>query len=189
MNSFEQLDIAGIIPLKSVDEIFSLSDSVIEPALRARDAALARDTVRAIAGVLRNIGYINTALADSFIERSDQRITDLESLHSFENFAYTNFNFVNERNTLPFTDRDDIDDVVCKITSSIKPGGLFVGQLFGVDDEWNTADTKLSFHERSDIERYFTDFEALQIHEVNEDEVMANGNSKHWHVFNIIARK
>lgn len=108
---------------------------------------------------------------------------------SFEDFAYDSYDVVNAHYSLPFSDRDSFDDVMRKIVISIKPGGLFVGQLFGIDDEWNTADTKLSFHERGDIERFFNNFESLQILEVNEDGFMANGSPKHWHVFNIIAQK
>jgi hypothetical protein len=40
-----------------------------------------------------------------------------------------------------------------------------------------------------DVDRLFSNFNVLKIIEVNEGGTMANGNSKHWHVFNIIAQK
>ena len=107
----------------------------------------------------------------------------------FENFTYADYDVINAHYALPFCERSEFENVVARITTSIKPGGVFVGQLFGIDDEWNTDDTKMSFHERIDVERIFDDFDKLLIHEVNEDGPIANGSSKHCHVFNIIAQK
>jgi SAM-dependent methyltransferase len=107
----------------------------------------------------------------------------------FEDFAFGHYDLVNAHYALPFTKKDSFDSVINKVIDSIKPGGLFVGQLFGVDDEWNTPEAKMTFCERMDVDRLFSNFNVLKIIEVNEGGTMANGNSKHWHVFNIIAQK
>lgn len=75
MNSFEQL---GIVPLEKVNEIFALSDPVIEPALRMRDAQLARSAFTAVARILQNTGHITPSLAESYILESEQKIVGLE---------------------------------------------------------------------------------------------------------------
>lgn len=108
---------------------------------------------------------------------------------SFEDFAFGHYDLVNAHYALPFTERGSFDSVINKVISSIKPGGLFVGQLFGVDDEWNIPEAKMTFCKRTDVDKLFSNFSFLEIREVNEEGSMANGDSKHWHVFNIIAQK
>lgn len=76
-----------------------------------------------------------------------------------------------------------------KVTDSVLPNGIFVGQLFGVDDGWNTSGTMMNFHKRADIDTLFRDFKKLHVSEVNESGFIADGSPKHWHVFNIIAQK
>lgn len=107
----------------------------------------------------------------------------------FEDFVFDHYDLINAHYALPFTKKDSFDSVINKVIGSIKPGGVFVGQLFGVDDEWNTPEAKMTFCERTDVDKLFSNFKVLEISEVNEDGAMANGNSKHWHVFNIIAQK
>lgn len=75
MSSFEQL---GIVPIEKVNEIFVLSDPVVEPALRMRDAQLARSAFTAVAQILEKLGYIDESLVDSFILESEQKIVDLK---------------------------------------------------------------------------------------------------------------
>lgn len=107
----------------------------------------------------------------------------------FEDFSFDCYDLVNTHYALPFTGKGDFDNVMKKIINSINPGGLFVGQLFGINDGWNTSDSNMTFCERGDVDKLFSGFKHLDINEVNEDGFMASGSSKHWHVFNIIAQK
>jgi hypothetical protein len=75
MNSIELL---GVTPLENLDEVFALSDPVTELPIRTGDIELARSAFTAIARILENTGYVSTALAESFILESEQRIADLE---------------------------------------------------------------------------------------------------------------
>jgi SAM-dependent methyltransferase len=108
---------------------------------------------------------------------------------SFEDYEYDRYELVNAHYALPFIQKEYFDTVMSKILKSIKPKGLFVGQLFGVNDEWNTPDAKMTFCERAEVEILFRNFKHLKIKEVNEEGAMASGGAKHWHVFNIIAQK
>ncbi len=108
---------------------------------------------------------------------------------SFEDFVFGHYDLVNAHYALPFTKTDSFDSVMSKVIDSVNPGGLFVGQLFGIDDEWNTPEAEMSFCERAYIDKIFSNFKVVEIDEVNEDGFMANGNPKHWHVFNVIAQK
>ena len=107
----------------------------------------------------------------------------------FSEFKFGQYEIVNAHYSLPFVSQANFNNVIDKVVLSVKPGGLFVGQLFGLDDEWNTVNTNKSFCTRKEVERIFKDFEKLQILEVNEKGLMANGNSKHWHVYHIVAKK
>ena len=107
----------------------------------------------------------------------------------FEVYNFDSYDLVNAHYALPFIQKEDFDTVMKKILESIKPEGLFVGQLFGVNDEWNTPDAKMTFCERVDVETLFRNFTHLDIREMSEEGTVASGASKHWHVFNIIAQK
>ncbi len=107
----------------------------------------------------------------------------------YEDFAFGRYDLVNAHYALPFTEKDRFDNVMSKVIGSIKPNGLFVGQLFGINDEWNTPDAKMTFCDRKDVDKIFSNFKVMEISEVDEDGAMANGSPKHWHVFNIIAQK
>jgi SAM-dependent methyltransferase len=107
----------------------------------------------------------------------------------FKDFVFGRYDLVNAHYALPFTEKDSFCSVMNKVIGSIKPNGLFVGQLFGVNDEWNTPETKMTFCERKDVDKLFSNFKVVEISEVDRAGIMANGNPKHWHVFNIIAQK
>lgn len=89
--------------------------------------------------------------------------------------------------SLPFCDPGEFSEVWQRITSAIRPSGLFVGHLFGPRDSW--ADTPdMTFHTRADVEALLADFEIDGFREQDEDGE-AVGGPKHWHVFHVIARK
>lgn len=107
----------------------------------------------------------------------------------FEDFEFGNYDLVNAHYALPFTENVDFEKVINNVIDAINPNGLFIGQLFGLDDEWNTPDSKMSFCKRADIDNLFSSFKQVKITEVNEIGTLANGDSKHWHVFDIVAQK
>lgn len=111
------------------------------------------------------------------------------SCTGFEDFNFARYNLINAHYALPFAGRENIDGVMNKVIDAINPDGLFIGQLFGVDDEWNTPDAKMTFCSRADVDNLFSNFKQVKIYEVNEKGTLASGHSKHWHVFNIIAQK
>lgn len=89
--------------------------------------------------------------------------------------------------SLPFCDPNQFDDVWARITSALRPGGLFVGHLFGPHDTWaGTPD--MTFHTRAEVEALLAELEVLALREVDEDGEALSG-PKHWHVFHVIARK
>ena len=57
------------------------------------------------------------------------------------------------------------------------------------DDEWNKAGSDMTFHDKDKVEALLSDMEIVKLEEVTRDGILANDQPKHWHLFNIIARK
>lgn len=110
---------------------------------------------------------------------------------TFENFDFeeNKYDLINAQNSLPFNPRESFSKVFTSIVRSLKPEGIFVGNFFGERDEWNTGDDQKTFHTKSEIESLFSRFEILEFEESEKDGPTASGQIKHWHIFEIIARK
>ncbi len=75
-----------------------------------------------------------------------------------------------------------------EVLHSLKPGGVFAGQILGVHDDW--ARLEYAVHTREQVENsLFADFEILHLEEVNRDGKDIFGVPKHWHIFHVVARK
>jgi tellurite methyltransferase len=108
---------------------------------------------------------------------------------SFQDFDFETYDLVNAQFALPFNPKDTFHEVFTHMKNAINPGGVFVGQFFGIHDEWNTPDNPMTFHTQEQVEALFTDMRILEFKEVDEDGQFADGTPKHWHVFHIIAQK
>jgi len=73
------------------------------------------------------------------------------------------------------------------IKAAIRPGGLFMGQFLGPNDDW--AAQGYITHTRAEVEALLGAFEVLHIEEVDQDGRTSMGTDKHWHVFHVVARK
>lgn len=113
----------------------------------------------------------------------------IQSLFKDYDFPKSAFDLINAQFSLPFNGQDTFSFVWEKILSSLKPQGVFVGQLFGLNDEWNVPGTKLAFNSKEQVESLLAGLEVLKLEEVEKDGKIADGTPKHWHVFHIIARK
>ena len=90
---------------------------------------------------------------------------------------------------MPFNNPETFPAVFANIVGSLKKGGIFTGQLFGNNDEWNRGDGKYNFHTKEQVQDLLSSLEIIELTEEEKDEPKANGVIKHWHIFNIIARK
>lgn len=107
----------------------------------------------------------------------------------FESFEFGSYDLINASYCLPFLHYEVIGEVFDRIKAAIKPGGLFVGQLFGLSDEFNTPGETMTFLTVPQVERLLRDMEIIKLQELEYDGQLANGKPKHWHYFDIIARK
>jgi SAM-dependent methyltransferase len=89
--------------------------------------------------------------------------------------------------SLPFCGPADFKRVWGNIVTALRPGGFFVGHMFGPHDTWaGTPD--MNFHSRTEVEQLLTGFEIISLREQDEDGA-AVGGPKHWHLFHVIARR
>ena len=76
-----------------------------------------------------------------------------------------------------------------KINKSIVNKGYFVGNFFGDNDEWKSTKDEMTFLTKDQTIQLFEDFEIVEFKEVEKDDVTGLGKMKHWHIFNVIAKK
>jgi len=90
---------------------------------------------------------------------------------------------------LPFVPKEKFAEVFVRVKDAISPGGIFVGQLFGIHDQWNTPGSTMTFLTREQALELLRGLEIIEFDEEDVDGHVANGSPKHWHVFHVLARK
>ena len=105
----------------------------------------------------------------------------------FEDARWPRCNLVNASFALPLCAPDQFDTVWERIMMSLLPGGRFAGQFYGERDSW-AGRSGMTFQARSDIERLFSGFEIEYFEEEEDDSETPRGETKHWHVFHVVAR-
>jgi tellurite methyltransferase len=140
-------------------------------------------------------GFKNVVAIDSSAETMDFLSSSLKKkiillIVPFKQYKFplNTFDLVNAQYSLPFYGKEDFDTFFNSIKSSLRKNGVFVGQFFGISDGWNTIESDLIFHTREDIILLFKDFEIIEFFEEEKDGTTAKGDSKHWHVFHVIAQ-
>jgi SAM-dependent methyltransferase len=121
-------------------------------------------------------------------ELGDDRVTF--ALSRFEDFDFpaSRYDLVNAEFSLPFINRGDFAATFTRLLRSVRPGGIFTGQLFGPNDSWNVKNSGMSFHSRGEAEAFFRKFDLMHFEEEDHPGTTKLGEPKHWHIFHIIAR-
>jgi SAM-dependent methyltransferase len=89
--------------------------------------------------------------------------------------------------SLPFCAPEVFERLWAGIRASLRPGGMFAGQLFGPHDSfasWPDVNT----HDRADVDRLLDGLDVQELQEEDRDGTAFSG-PKHWHVFHIVARR
>ncbi len=89
---------------------------------------------------------------------------------------------------LQFCPQDEFPALWKKLVACLRSGGRFSGQLFGDRDSW-TQYSNLNFHTREAIDLLFADFSLEYFEEEEHPGKTALDEDKHWHIFQIVARK
>lgn len=122
-------------------------------------------------------------------EIADPRFTLYHT--SFQDFVFISntYDFISAQYALPFHGPKDFSQFIEKIKDSLVPGGIFAGQLFGVNDGWNTPGAQHAFQTRDEALAFFADMETILFEEKEYESGTASGKQKHWHIFEFIVRK
>lgn len=107
---------------------------------------------------------------------------------SFSRYAFPpdRFSLVAACKALPFSG-DGFEPLVAHIKKSLKPGGVFVGNVFGMRHAFRN-NVSLHFCTEDEIRNLLSDMEILVFNESERDEDTSDGQI-HWHSFNFVARK
>ncbi len=123
--------------------------------------------------------------------RLETRVARFEGLTLSGDIPPIGAALVNAGYALPFCPPDAFPTLWGEMTNALNQGsGCFCGQLFGDRDGW-AGDPKMTHHTRADAERLLagSGYAVTLFEEEERDGVTATGNPKHWHIFNIIARR
>lgn len=119
----------------------------------------------------------------------DDRFEFIRKSFTEYNFPEAAFDLVSSQYALPFLALPDLTVVFNRIKHSLRKRAIFTGQLFGLHDEWNVANRTMSFLARDDILKLLMGMDILLLKETEMNGRTANGQPKHWHLFDIVARK
>ena len=119
-------------------------------------------------------------------EEAEKRVECVQA--SFETMAIPEADLIYSVFSVPFCKPEHFHVFWQNIVTAIKPGGRFVGNLFGVRDEWAYM-TDVTFHEKEEINDLFKDFEIEHFREQLSEGPSVLVPTKFWHLFDLVARK
>ena len=65
-----------------------------------------------------------------------------------------------------------------------------MGNFFGEKDSWKSIKKEMVFLTKKEVLDLFKDsFEIIEFSEIEKDAITGLGKMKHWHIYNIIAKK
>lgn len=111
-------------------------------------------------------------------------------ISNFTDFSFEQYDLISAQISLPFNPPDTFDEMIGKVFGALKPDGIFTGQLFGVKDSWNVPERNMTFHTAEQVHALLRKYglEIIKFEEAENDRPAVSG-PKHWHYFDIIARK
>jgi len=106
----------------------------------------------------------------------------------FEGVILPKSELINSSFALPLVSPVDFPDLWDKILDALVPGGLVSCQLYGDRDSW-VGNPTITFFAKSAIDALLFPLEVEYFREEEEDSTTPRGNSKHWHIYHIVARR
>lgn len=123
-------------------------------------------------------------------QRQDINRTYLETrVRPFEDLVLPpEVDLINASFCLPFCQPEHFAELWEEIVVSLRPGGRFCGHLFGDRDSWVTSGD-ISYQTRQQVDELLSPFSVEVFDEDDHPGKTALGDTKHWHIYNIVARK
>jgi tellurite methyltransferase len=95
---------------------------------------------------------------------------------------------INASFSLPFCPPGHFGALWAEIRRAVVPGGRFAGQLFGDRDDWAPLPDR-SHQSRAEAEALLEGWDVERFEEVEDEGKDVLDNPKHWHRFDILARR
>ena len=109
---------------------------------------------------------------------------------AFEDVEIKENNLLVANFSISFCNRNYFKTFWNKIGNSILENGYFVGNFFGLNDSWTKTKKDMVFLTKEEVLDLFkNNFEIIFFKEVEKDEKTVLGVMKHWHIYNVIAKK
>lgn len=134
---------------------------------------------------------INETQAFELLDVSDELLSHFKFINStIENFVFSEaeYSLVNVQFVLPFINQEKLSEVLEKIKKSLKPGGIFVGQFFGIRDGWSGF-SQVGVLTEEEARHRLNGLEIIHFEEEEKDGEAITKEAKHCHIFNFIVRK
>lgn len=122
------------------------------------------------------------------LNKDEQKFFDFK-LQNFENLKINKTNLIIANFSLAFCNNEKFEYAWEKIERSLLVGGYFVGNFLGKKDSWIKKESTMTFLSKKEIQKLFENFEIIEFKEIEIDKETALGKRKHWHFFNVIAKK
>ena len=180
----------NIPPRRNIVEFIKQHKEIIGNAIDL-GCGTGNDTIYLIQNNWNVLAIDSTDVENSIKERlNDEEKTKFSfQVQKFEELNLPKCDLIISNNVLPFCNKEYFYKMWQEICNSINSNGFFVGNLFGVNDEWNTPEDKRTFLNKEQVIELFNDFEIIDLKEFEKDRPTALGKMKHWHIFEIIAKK
>ena len=108
---------------------------------------------------------------------------------NFENIKLERAKLLVANFSIPFCRKDCFNQFWSKIVDSIKDG-YFAGNFFGLNDSWAKNKQQMIFLSKEQVlELFKNSFEIVYFNEIEKDGTTGLGKMKHWHIYNVIAKK
>ena len=112
----------------------------------------------------------------------------ITQVQKMESIIIPEITLVNASFSLPFCNPNKFSNLWSEITAKLSIGGIFCGQLFGLEDSW-ASNNNMTFHHRNSLDSLFNNFRIHLLHEENKISKTSSGEEKNWHIFHLVAIK
>ncbi len=100
------------------------------------------------------------------------------------------YDVISAQASLFFVPTQDLTSLISHIHRALKQRGVFTGQFLGPNDSWRGLPGRYTQSE-SEVRELLSSFEVLSVtpDEYDRGTATSPDSIKHWHIFNVIARK
>ena len=175
LNKFDKANVKEKKTLRAVDLGCGNGRDTVEMLRRGWKVLAVDAELSAIEGINARVTGENKTLLETQVAR-------------FEDVILPKSELINSSFALPLVSPVDFPDLWDKILDALVPGGMVSCQLYGDRDSW-VGNPTITFFAKSAIDALLFPLEVEYFREEEEDSTTPRGNSKHWHIYHIVARR